>query len=693
MAGNNELLLDTSETLPGGIRVNTETRSVDVSMIPFIRSRKVYFKMQGLLPNMRHRPFFDGVDVTNWCREEVYTNASTVENAVDADLASSYSSHPATASALVSDSTGTIEGSFFIPNNAALKFRSGRREFKVLDWSATTDQNAISKAYATYYAQGLIENRVTTVTTIYPAPPPPPVRQIDPVAQSFVVEKDEGYFVTAVDVAFSTKSTAGVPVRLQIRPVVNGVPTGVIVPKAEVMKDAASVNVTSSPDFNNPSTYTTFTFDTPVYLNGLTEYAIVILAESDQYEVWTAVTTEFVVGSTAQRIMKQPAMGSFFKSQNGSTWTPDQSRDLTFRVKTARFSVADEGTAYFENAAVPSTRLGTNPIEFLEAAATPRTRIRHPNHGLYVGSKVTISGAVGFNSITSGNLNTTHDVTEVPDLDHYVIEPAGTSSAVGVGGGTVVQSQGQIDYTLMFPVVNQLNLSQTGVDWSSKLTNGKSVAGAETPFAKDSSYQAMAPNTNATLRVPKVIASQVNETNGMAGVKSATVRAKLFTTSKYLTPIIDLNRASLTVVNNRIDRQVDTPATGFNVPSTFVAETDPVSGSSASKHIFIPVTLEEAAVGLKVLFGANRPSDSYIELYYKAVSAGSETTLQTTPWVLATIDEEMRTDDNPNTFREYVYTIDGLQPFTTFQFKLVFKSKNSCHVPLVKDFRAIALAT
>ena len=45
-------------------------------------------------------------------------------------------------------------------------------------------------------------------------------------------------------------------------------------------------------------------------------------------------------------------MGSLFKSQNGTTWEPDQTQDLAFKIFKAQFTTAG-GIATFENASVP----------------------------------------------------------------------------------------------------------------------------------------------------------------------------------------------------------------------------------------------------------------------------------------------------------------------------------------------------
>lgn len=686
-----------SETvnLPGGVRRTTETRRLDVVLIPWIRSRKVFFRIEGVLPNMRHRPLFDDVDVSDWCREENFQRASSVNGDLSSDNASSLTSHPDGSGALISDANGIIEGSFFIPNTANLRFRAGRREFKVRDWEALNDGSAISKAFAAYTAQGTIENRQTTVTTIMPPPPQPPVivRRIDPIAQSFVIEKAEGAFITSVDVFMATKSTT-VPLQVQIRPMENGIPTGSPVPGAHKFILPQNVNVSSSPSVSNAASMTNIVFDHPVYLDGFQEYAVVLLAETDDYTAWTAVTKEYVLGSTSLRVMKQPSMGSFFKSQNGSTWTPDQSRDMMFRLRRASFGAGSTGVAYFENAPVRRVKLANTPIQVLTVGADPTIRVYHPDHGMFTGSRVTLSGCPSIRGITDVQLNKEHVIERGDDADSYTIVVTGaTSSSTGFGGDSTIFATKNFVYNTVFPNINEMILSGADIGWSASLTTGRSFAGDETPYAKSSTYRPITPNDNNNLRFPHVVASQENETAAMAGNKSMGFRADLYTVSDYISPVIDMSRLSANLVGNRIDRQAETDLNQHNLPANYVPETDEDGGTSIGKHIFNAVTLEEPAEGLKILMGVNCPSEANIRVYYKAIESGSDAPLSNTLWVEATIDQVMPTDDDRDIFREYVYTIDNLDAFNTFQIKLVFESWNTSSVPRVRDFRAIALST
>jgi len=148
------------------------------------------------------------------------------------------------------------------------------------------------------------------------------------------------------------------------------------------------------------------------------------------------------------------------------------------------------------------------------------------------------------------------------------------------------------------------------------------------------------------------------------------------------------------LINNVIDNQDSAATSGFNVPLNFVDETDPSAGSSAAKHVTIPISLEEQAVGIKVLIGANRPSVANFKLYYRI--AGDGDVLRDQNWTLVTPEAAIPSDENPRIYRDYQYLIGGqggqLPPFTEFQLKIVLGSTSSSRVPVIKDLRVIALS-
>lgn len=133
-------------------------RVINVALLPFMRSRKIFFKAEGLRPNSKVFAFFDGTSVADWVRSETFTYHS--DNPTDyGNLYDRATSHPDGSSTLETDADGKIEGSFFIPSTSSLRFRTGTREFKILDISVNDESNALSIARAVYTATGYLDTR------------------------------------------------------------------------------------------------------------------------------------------------------------------------------------------------------------------------------------------------------------------------------------------------------------------------------------------------------------------------------------------------------------------------------------------------------------------------------------------------------------------------------------------------------
>ncbi len=188
----------------------------------------------------------------------------------------------------------------------------------------------------------------------------------DPLAQSFYVTDDTGVFLTSVEVYFQTKDES-LPVTLQIRPIAAGVPSNVVVPFSEVTLTPKDVNVST-----DGSVPTKFTFPSPVYLNGpiqqeirqapigsrqTSEYSVVLLSGSPNYRVFVAELGQNDILEPNVKLTQQPTLGSLFKSQNGSTWTPSQLEDLKYKLYRANFNA--EGLVRFFN---PQLSLKNNKI-------------------------------------------------------------------------------------------------------------------------------------------------------------------------------------------------------------------------------------------------------------------------------------------------------------------------------------------
>ena len=679
-------------------------KTVSLTFLPFIRARKIFFRAEGLRPNTRYFPFFDGVKMDNFVREETFDRYASATNGGwrYGDRYRLSASHPEGSSTLETDNNGVITGSLFIPSNPTNRFKAGTREFKLLDISVNDDTAALSRASFNYVAQGTLDTRQQTVTSTR-------ITQVrtrrwrevtwsDPLAQSFRVTEPNGMFVTKVETYFKTRDDV-IPIQLQIRPMVNGAPSSTQIianaikflnnPSSEVSLPASQTQaaVVAAP--------TAFEFDEPVYLNPDTEYCIVLLAESTNYEVYVGETYAFELGSTEKRISRQPSMGSLFKSQNGTTWEPDQTKDLAFKIYKAQFDTAG-GYAVFENVDLEQENLENNPLYMDSGDATVTAVIL--NHGFDVGDTINITGldsATTYNGVLGASIIGNRTITAV---DGFGIQFEADSSSTSAGrfGGTSVIADRQVQFDMFIPNFTTLIPDDTNLSYSAKFTTGKSLAGAglQTRYQKDATYSSdIVIGDENYFSAPRLIAKSANETSELgAGVRSTTFKVDMTTSRADVSPIIDAQRSSLTTMGYLIDNQAESPATGYNVPLNYTAETNSFGGSALCKHMSTVSVLQEAAVGLKVIVSAIRPNGSEFDLYYRTANDGED--IFQTDWTLQAAETTVAPDGV--NFREYRYLIGGqggsIPEFTQYQYKIVMRSNNSSAVPIFKDFRSIAMA-
>ena len=371
---------------------NLGERVVDISFVPFIRSRRIELHGEMFKPNTRMYVFFDGIDISAYCSlitsasTPYLTKAASVQTHLNEDAATILLNRGITRGELITDEGGNINVECFIPNNAALRFKTGERTVTLTDSPKNSITEATTYSFATYTASGLIETKESTIlSTRIPefdqqrlsnnrtrsdTDVETKVRYYDPLAQSFVIgEINTGTSVTKVDLFFQKKHPS-IPVTAHLVTVENGIPTQNIVPFSRVVKNPTidTINVT-----DDASVATTFTFDAPVYLQPGVEYAIVVMSNSPEYRLWLAETGgDDVTGQG--RIDKNPYAGVSFKSQNASTWTPDQNRDFKFTMYRAQYDTAASRTVTF-NGLGTSTFTISNFNVFASVLALPKTNI------------------------------------------------------------------------------------------------------------------------------------------------------------------------------------------------------------------------------------------------------------------------------------------------------------------------------
>lgn len=512
----------------------------------------------------------------------------------------------------------------------------------------------------------------------------------NPLAQSFYVEEINGVYLTKVDLFFKSRVTTS-PVSLQIRPMVNGFPsTSEIIPQSTVYVNGSNVNIS-----DDATAATSFTFDEPLYLRGLFDYAIVVTANSEKYEIFIAQVDEFEVGTTAGRIARNPALGSLFYSANGGTFTAAQDQDLAFKIHRAEFDTSTIGTVILKNSSLPQKLLDINPIQ--TTAASDTVRIHDVGHGFVVNDPVTIRGLDSSQEI--GGIRTTSimgaaKTISAIDWSGYEITADSSADSDAIGGGVGVLVTKNVPFGAYYSNTQMLLPENTDYFSSYLPVDAKSFAGTETPYQVQPRFvEGTIQETDYTL-VPHVVMNDAIETAELgAGVKSYKQRIEISSNDTKVSPLIDLQRSSVTLINALIDNQDSAATVGFNVPLNWVPETSARGGSSAAKHITRKIELVEPAVGLKIIFGGYRPNGANFDVYYRTCEEGVD--LRNVDYVYLPSTSNNPTDTEI-IFREYQYLAGGdggdLKEFTQFQIKIVFRSTSSAKVPVIKDLRVIALS-
>lgn len=486
--------------VPEVSRTTIEDRVINISIVPFIRSRTVKFIAKRLKPNTQVYPFFDNVDVSEYVRPTVNGVAGTLGGS------------------LFTDGIGTVTGEFVIPNNSKLRFRTGSRVFRLTSSPINSNVDVLRQdtaedlgpdqaraviadtwAQAEYTAKGLLETRQKVITSIRvpkvvsttvsetntvwdetrtrstrntpipqtpvaPIQPPrvstpfvPDLSQLpilrkwcDPLAETFLVTEKGGVYLTRLDLYFFSKDEK-LPVTVQIRNVVNGYPGQTVLPFGEVTLYPENNEIYTS---DNATVATTFTFPVPVYLEENQEYAFVVLANTDQYLLFAARLGERELGKS-NIVSQQPYLGSMFKSQNSTTWTAYQNEDIKFRLWRASFNTSVTGEVYFHNDE-PTTRV-LDALPFQMEEGSNHVRVFHPDHGFTMGSNtksivtisnVIIEGSGAGASASAGVVNGAIDTitvlsggagyTTAPTITIVDSTGVGATATATISGGTVI---------------------------------------------------------------------------------------------------------------------------------------------------------------------------------------------------------------------------------------------------------------
>ena len=523
-------------------------------------------------------------------------------------------------------------------------------------------------------------------------------------------------------------------ISIDIRETVNGYPGG----PSKIVGDTGWVTVDKTMEVQTPTAtnHTNFRFKEPVYLKGDTEYSIVIKSPSDATEVFVAQIGDKLLdgsGTHDQQPNVGGYFGSFFVSQNNTTWSAEQNIDMTFRLNRANFDINSTDT-------IPtSTVTLKNEISNLKSykadiGAFNRglaietfensnyVRINHPNHGMHFnGAQVTLMGfdkfgtPNNFNGISDSELNGTHNVL-FATLDSYFIKTTTKATSTGTPPVPIFDTfatqpivydsiitnipfnKGQENDTVgMFVTASKTNSLSLAVD-SNKIKNNELAnitPGIEAPIDV---------NEYTELEEPHIVRNLLNSTSN-----DLTLRIVMDSGSKYSSPVFRMTDALNPVVyrnitgnllnDSDIEALTTTTISGSSTDATIQEYTSRLSALKSEEEFSAYVTkqidLEIPADGFTIKFDADMEPSSKLEFSYKARQRGDLTPFDQLAWEDFKANQFITEANNgPFTsdtdFKEYTSTATVPYEFTSFKIRIRMITNNEAQIPRIKDLRIIA---
>lgn len=544
---------------------------------------------------------------------------------------------------------------------------------------------------------------------------------LDPIAQSFIIDDSSfirGAFLSSVDLFFKTKPSVNIPVTVSIVSTLNGYPTGQVLDYSLVSLLPTDVKTSNNPQYLDTTAYTRFTFPAPVYINSAVLYALVIQSNAKGYELWVAQQNDFPIASSVKlnpgdptptnlsKIQKSPYVGSFFQSQNGITYTPDDTKDLMFTINRCVFNTASTPTIDFF---VPYGLYPTKQIESNTALAT------------------VITANVEFDEL---NTSTTHYVptgTNISYTYRTTLQNGGTlTSAKNINPG---EFGTPTDTNIKLNDFNGRRVLNPNTNNSFYLTaTMQTTDNRISPILADDGLKLYTVrNAINNLGLSNGVISVANTGEGFLSGSSGTLSAPNITVSAPDIPGGQQAYVSANVDSgNIVSVYVTTAGSGYSITPTITiiaANTEPANvivsgetsasgGNALCRYQTYPITLapDNDSGDLRVFFTAYRPVNTDIHVYYKILSRNDTQVFENGLWQKMTIvngsnkysvfDDQLYEyeaapgiNNIPNNFVSYTSSETGItyNDFYKYAIKIVMSSSDPTFSPYLKDLRVIAL--
>ena len=165
---------------------------------------------------------------------------------------------------------------------------------------------------------------------------------------------------------------------------------------------------------------------------------------------------------------------------------------------------------------------------------------------------------------------------------------------------------------------------------------------------------------------------------------------KTGTVKRLVDDIIEVSN-KVVVQTDKIDTLQTVDEATVTMLTMFTDETAPSGGSVYSKYITKPISLNNTCDYLRIMFAGCMPKGSSIELFYKTYLASGSQQYEDVNWIPYKPTIPLKAVEvGSEVFQDVKYDIPDIPSFDTVAVKIVFRSDDSCAVPMIRDLRVIA---
>lgn len=294
------------------------------------------------------------------------------------------------------------------------------------------------------------------------------------------------------------------------------------------------------------------------------------------------------------------------------------------------------------------------------------------------------------NGIPLTEINKTHKITEVIDLDRYKISSAINANSSIISGGTSIKASRNIQYEELYPNLNILSIPSSNVSLAFESVT------ANSPYQTGSSFITVAEQSAQNrqyneLNNSRLVASPVNSNQyfGSESTPTLILNVNLSTEKDNISPAIDISGSSAIAVSNRIIKKV------LNNVTDVSAELTPSSGIYSS-YITKKITLQNTSTSIKVLLDGIRAQGlngeySDIKVFIKTYSDGNLGNFDSMNYIEIPAVSYPKSATSKE-YKAFDFELKNLSEFKEFAIKVCMISGDQTNIPRIRNFRAIALA-